>query len=131
MNAHVFRLTRGQDLLLELENYAGAHAIEAAVVVSAVGCLYQWRLRDASGVDVQAGTEDVELLSLNGTVSRNGCHLHLAVARQAGLAAFGGHLLPGCKVNTTVEVALLSLPGLRFTREPDPQTGYGELCIHR
>ena len=61
---HCFRLHRGDDLYESIQRYADAHHIAAGVVLSAVGCVYRWELRDASGVDVQSGTEDVEIVSL-------------------------------------------------------------------
>ncbi|MDD6501971.1 MAG: DNA-binding protein, partial [Oscillospiraceae bacterium] len=71
---HCFRLTRGQDLYRAIEDYAKDHHIAAGAVVSGVGCVSRWEVRDASGVTVQSGTEDVEIVSLTGTVSDSGCH---------------------------------------------------------
>ena len=88
---HCFRLHRGDDLYESIQHYADAHHIAAGVVLSAVGCVYRWELRDASGVDVQSGTEDVEIVSLMGTVSEHGSHLHASLARR-DLSVFGGHL---------------------------------------
>ena len=51
---HCFRLHRGEDLYESIQRYADAHHIAAGVVLSAVGCVYRWELRDASGVDVQS-----------------------------------------------------------------------------
>ena len=95
---HCFRLHRGEDLYESIQRYADAHHIAAGVVLSAVGCVYRWELRDASGVDVQSGTEDVEIVSLMGTVSEHGSHLHASLAHR-DLSVFGGHLRPGCLVN--------------------------------
>lgn len=125
---HCFRLTRGQDLYAEIERYAKEHHIAAGAVVSAVGCIYRWELRDATGVRIRFGEEDVEIVSLMGTVSENGCHLHASFARE-DLSVFGGHLRPGCLVNTTAEIVLAELENFRFVREPDEQTGYDELVI--
>lgn len=66
---HCFRLRRGQDLYEEIEAYVKAHHIAAGAVVSGVGCVSRWRLRDATGVRVRSGEEDVEIVSLMGTVS--------------------------------------------------------------
>jgi predicted DNA-binding protein with PD1-like motif len=41
----------------------------------------------------------------------------------------GGHVGPGCIVRTTAELLLALLPGRRFARAFDPQTGYQELKI--
>ena len=121
---------RGDDLYESIQRYADAHHIAAGVVLSAVGCVYRWELRDASGVDVQSGTEDVEIVSLMGTVSEHGSHLHASLARR-DLSVFGGHLRPGCLVNTTAEIVLAELPDTVFTRERDEATGYEELAIRR
>ena len=107
---HCFRLHRGDDLYESIQRYADAHHIAAGVVLSAVGCVYRWELRDASGVDVQSGTENVEIVSLS---------------------VFGGHLRPGCLVNTTAEIVLAELPDTVFTRERDEATGYEELAIRK
>ena len=117
---HCFRLHRGDDLYESIQRYADAHHIAAGVVLSAVGCVYRWELRDASGVDVQSGTEDVEIVSLMGTVSEH-----------RDLSVFGGHLRPGCLVNTTAEIVLAELPDTVFTRERDEATGYEELAIRK
>ena len=120
---HCFRLHRGQDLYAAIEAYVKDHHIAAGAVVSGVGCVSRWRLRDATGVRGRSGEEDVEIVSLMGTVSEHGCHLHASFSR-ADLSAFGGHLLPGCVVNTTAEI-----PDRAFTRQPDSETGYDELVI--
>lgn len=127
---HCFRLKRGDDLYESIQTYADAHHIAAGVVLSAVGCVYRWEVRDASGVDVQSGTEDAEIVSLMGTVSENGSHLHAGFARR-DLSVFGGHLRPGCLVNTTAEIVLAELPDVRFDRETDEETGYEELVIRK
>jgi len=125
---HCFRLRRGQDLYNEIQKYAREHRIKAGTIVSGVGCVYRWELRDATGVRIQSAEEEAEILSLMGTVSENGCHLHASFGRE-NLSAFGGHLRPGCLVNTTAEIVLLELEGYSFTREPDDETGYDELVI--
>lgn len=61
---HCFRLRRGQDLYEEIEAYVKAHHIAAGAVVSGVGASPRWRLRDATGVRVRSGEEDVEIVSL-------------------------------------------------------------------
>lgn len=125
---HCFRLQHGQDLYNEIKNYAAEHHIQAGTILSGVGCVYRWELRDATGVRIQSKEEEAEILSLMGTVSENGCHLHASFGRE-DLSAFGGHLRPGCLVNTTAEIVLLEIDGYTFSREPDERTGYDELVI--
>lgn len=127
---HCFRLRRGEDLYESLSRYAREHHIAAGAVLSAVGCVSRWTVRDAGGVRIRSGEEDVEIVSLMGTVSEHGCHLHVSFARE-DLSAFGGHLQPGCVVNTTAEIVLAELEDFSFTREPDAATGYDELVIRR
>ena len=71
---------------------------------------------------------DLEILSLCGTLSRGGAHLHIAVANSTG-SVIGGHLCPGSLVRTTAELVIGLLPEWWFRRELDPATGYAELEI--
>ena len=128
MRTHCFRLHRGDDLRGAMEDYVRAHHIRAAVVLSAVGCVSRARLRDASGVNIRTLEEHLEIVSLMGTLSAARTHLHIALARE-DLTVLGGHLMEGCIVNTTAEVVLLELDGVRFGAEWDGETGYDELAI--
>lgn len=128
MKTHVFRLRRGSDLLKALQEYARTRRIAAGTVVSGVGCVTRARVRDASGVTVRELNEPLEIVSLMGTLSAARTHLHIALARE-DLTVLGGHLMEGCIVNTTAEVVLLELDGVRFGAEWDGETGYDELAI--
>ena len=128
MKTHVFRLRRGSDLLKALQEYARTRRIAAGTVVSGVGCVTRARVRDASGVTVRELNEPLEIVSLMGTLSAARTHLHIALARE-DLTVLGGHLMEGCIVNTTAEVVLLELDGVRFGAEGDGETGYDELAI--
>ena len=128
LRCHSLRLHRGDDLLLSIKELAREADIQAGVVLSAVGCISQGRVRDASGVTVRSIPEECEIVSLNGTVSRERCHLHIALSRE-DLTTLGGHLCPGCIINTTCELVIAELPGQRFDVEQDPETGYDELIF--
>jgi predicted DNA-binding protein with PD1-like motif len=54
-------------------------------------------------------------------------HLHIAVSDRRG-QAFGGHLVSGT-VHTTLELVLGTIGSVKFCRELDPRTGYGELVV--
>ncbi len=125
---HCVRLRRGQDLLLSIRQLCEEKKIAAGVVLSAVGCISEGRVRDASGVTVREIRDHCEIVSLNGTVSARRCHLHIALSRE-DLSTLGGHLCPGCIVNTTCELVIGALPGIRFGVEQDPETGYDELIF--
>lgn len=130
MQTICIRLHRGDDLLKRIRAAAGEHNIRAGVVLSAVGCVSRARIRDASGMNVRELQEHFEIVSLNGTVSANRCHLHIALARE-DLSTIGGHLCEGCIVNTTCELVIGILDGWAFGVEQDAQTGYDEVLFWR
>lgn len=122
------RLRRGDDLLLAIEALAREACVQAGVLLSAVGCVSRACVRDASGVTLRRLDEPMEIVSLNGTISAQRCHLHIALSRE-DLSTVGGHLMPGCIVNTTCELIVAELPGWRFGMEQDAQTGYDEIVF--
>ena len=128
MKCHCVRLRRGDDLMLSIKEICKEKNIAAGLVLSAVGCISEGRIRDASGVTIRDITEHCEIVSLNGTVSAQRCHLHIALSRE-DLSTIGGHLCPGCIVNTTCELVIAELPGVLFGVEHDPETGYHELIF--
>ena len=128
LNIHCVRLRRGDDLMLSVKEICHETNIIAGVVLSAVGCISQGRVRDASGVTIREITDHCEIVSLNGTVSETRCHLHIALSKE-DLSTIGGHLCPGCIINTTCELVIAELPGVCFGKEHDPETGYDELIF--
>ena len=127
---HCVRLRRGDDLLLSIRELCREQNIRAGVVLSAVGCISQGRVRDASGVTIREISDHCEIVSLNGTVSDQRCHLHIALSKE-DLSTIGGHLVSGCIINTTCELVIAELPGIRFGVEEDPETGYDELIFEK
>lgn len=128
MNEIVFRLRRGEDLLLGIRAAAEKHGLSAAYVGCCVGCVLRARVRDAGGMNIQEINENMEIVSLTGTVSRDRCHLHVAFSKE-DLSTVGGHLVEGCIVNTTAEIVLCVLPRYRFGSVWDEETGYQELEV--
>lgn len=128
MQVHVLRLAPGEDLLASLTSYARRKQLRAGVVLTGVGSLKQTRLRFAN----RPGATDLggkrEIVSLVGMMDANGAHLHLSVSDGKG-RTIGGHLLEGCKIYTTAEIAIVELQGVKFSREHDPASGYPELKI--
>lgn len=130
MKVHVLRLRPGDDLMQSLVRYVDEKKIRAGIVLTTVGSLTETRLRLADRREPTVRRGKVEIVSLVGTLEPGGGHLHLSVSDGGG-ATFGGHLLEGCRVYTTAEIAIGELPGLRFTREHDPASGYPELKIRK
>lgn len=132
MRLHATRLQPGDDLKAAIIEFAKTKNIAAGVIVSAVGSLQKAQLRMAGAQpdnqDVRHLTGPFEIVSLVGTVSINGEHLHMAISDQQGRVV-GGHLKDGCIVETTVELVLAADDHLEFTREVDPTTGFKELSV--
>lgn len=130
LKCHCVRLRRGDDLLLSIRELCRERSIAAGVVLSAVGCISEGRIRDASGVTIREIADHCEIVSLDGTVSEVRCHLHISLSKE-DLSTIGGHLCPGCIINTTCELVIAELPGIRFGVEKDSETGYDELIFQR
>ena len=128
MVCHCIRLKRGEDLLDSVKEICRIRNISAGVVLSAVGCISSGNVRDASGIHIRQITEHCEIVSLNGTVSSERCHLHIALSKE-DLSTIGGHLCRGCIVNTTCELIIGELPNISYDSEEDAQTGYRELIF--
>jgi len=129
-----FRLAPGADLKPELATFVGAGGLKAAFIAACVGSLARARLRLPSLAGDPAPVltlhEPMEIVSLAGTLSPEGPHLHIALARRDG-ACIGGHVLDGCIVHTTAELVLGELTDLAFRRAADAATGYRELAVDR
>ena len=123
------RLQPGDDLRLALEAWMSAQQEQAGCVLSAVGSLSVAQLRLAGATQATAIHGELEILSLSGTLSPDGAHLHIAIADSKG-AVIGGHLCAGSLVRTTAELVIGLLPAWRFNRELDPATGHAELRIN-
>ena len=128
MICHCIRLKRGEDLMDSIRKLCAQKQIHAGVVLSGVGCISSGRVRDASGVRIREIAEHCEIVSLNGTVSAKRCHIHIALSKE-DLSTIGGHLCSGCIVNTTCELVIGELPGVRYDVEADKETGYDELIF--
>ena len=128
LKCHCVRLRRGDDLMESIRELCREKKIAAGVVLSAVGCISEGRVRDASGVTIREIHDHCEIVSLDGTVSAQRCHLHISLSRK-DLSTIGGHLCPGCIINTTCELVIAELPGIWFGVEEDPETGYDELIF--
>ena len=128
MICHCIRLKRGEDLMDSIKKLCAEKQIRAGVVLSGVGCISSGRVRDASGVRIREINDHCEIVSLNGTVSAKRCHIHIALSRE-DLSTIGGHLCSGCIINTTCELVIGELPGVRYDVEADEETGYDELIF--
>jgi predicted DNA-binding protein with PD1-like motif len=128
MNALPVRIGVGEDLRAALAALPAMHGVDAAFVLQGIGSLSVAQIRYAGRPDCAELRGDLEILTLGGSLAPDGVHLHIAVADAHGRVT-GGHMGPGCIVRTTAEVLVGLLPGVRFSREEDPATGFKELVV--
>ncbi|NVD72739.1 DUF296 domain-containing protein [Duganella sp. BJB1802] len=128
MQTLALRLDPGDDLRAALAAALRASGHAAGFVLQGIGSLSVAQLRYAGQPQPDTLRGDLEILTLAGSLSADGAHLHMSVSDAQG-RVLGGHVCAGCVVRTTAELLLALLPGQRFTRELDPRTGYPELKI--
>jgi predicted DNA-binding protein with PD1-like motif len=129
-HTHAFRLKPGQDLKLEIEAFVKKEKIEAGWIITCVGSLTQTHIRFANQPGGSIANGHFEIVSLAGTISTNGSHLHISVGDSLG-KTFGGHLLDGNLVYTTAEIVIGESSELVFTREKDGSTEWAELQVKK
>jgi predicted DNA-binding protein with PD1-like motif len=128
MRTLAVRLHPGDDLKRAVKRLVAEHAIQAGWVLTCVGSLSRAVLRPAGPAEPVTIEGPLEIMSLVGTLSPDGVHLHLSVADRR-CATAGGHLLDGCLVRTTAELVLGVGEDVVFGRQTDPGTGYDELVV--
>lgn len=126
---YVVRLQENQDLKKEIIKLVNQNQITNGVISSSVGSLKKLNLRLASAKNFLTLEKDFEILSLNGTVSINGVHLHLTASDENG-NSYGGHLIENNLINTTCELVISTIDEVHFDRLLDPTTGYKELVVN-
>ena len=94
--------------------------------MAGLGSLLDARLRFAAQDHEFLVSGPSELLAISGSLSSDGCHVHVAVATAQG-QVFGGHLCYGSKVRTTVELLVAPTDSHILSRAHDPSAGYLEL----
>jgi uncharacterized protein len=125
---HAFRLKPGEDLLDGIDTFVQASHIEAGYIITCTGSLTAYNIRFANQPDGSGGEGHFEIVSLSGTLSKNGSHIHISISDSAG-RMIGGHLLKDNLVYTTAEIIIGEHKGLIFTREKDGTTPWKELQI--
>ncbi len=128
ISSHAFRLKPGEDLKEGIEKQIKEYDIKAGWVATCVGSLTDYAIRFANMPDGNTGQGHFEIVSLVGTVSIIGSHLHLSISDSTG-NVIGGHLMPGCKIYTTAEIVVQYSDKYEFIREKDGTTPWEELQI--
>lgn len=121
----VLRLKPKEDLKQKLKECS----IQSGSVISAVGSLRSMTVRVADGKTIEEHHENMEVISLSGTITQGHVHIHIA-GINGKMEVFGGHLMDGCIVNTTMEIVLLDFSDeYDNSRAYDEETGYDELFV--
>ena len=127
---HALRLKPGADLKKEIESYVSANGIEAGWIATCAGSLTQYNIRFANQPQGSMLQGHFEIVSLTGTLSDHGCHIHISISDSAGKTT-GGHLLDDNIVYTTAEIILQEDDSFVFRREKDGTTPWEELQIKK
>jgi uncharacterized protein len=131
MRSFTFRLKPGQDLFDSIEEVVKENKIEAGCVLSSVGSLTHATLRLANRNFYNEYEGHFEIVSMTGTVSIHGSHIHVAISDGDGITT-GGHLVSGCKIYTTAEIVLAVFDDQVYKRELfENDSGYEELAVYK
>jgi uncharacterized protein len=128
ISSYAFRLRPGEDLKKGIEKWVREKNIQAGWIATGVGSLTDYAIRFADQPKADTGNGHFEIVSLVGTVSIGGSHLHISISDSTG-KTIGGHLLEGCTVYTTAEIVIQATDKYRFTREKDGTTPWEELQV--
>ncbi len=129
MRNYTFRLKPGQDLFDSISLFVRENHIQAGCVLSGVGSLTHVALRFANQESYTNFEGYFEIVSITGTISVHGSHLHLSVSGEDG-KTLGGHLESGCKIYTTAEIVITAFDDVVYKREFAEDSGYEELVIY-
>lgn len=132
MKMLAIRLKPNQDLKTELEKLVNENGIKSGFIATCVGSLHKVTIRMAGAKpekqDIRTLEGHFEIISLVGTISVSGTHLHISVSDENG-AVIGGHLKEGSLVTTTAEIVIGYDESVTFNRVLDEETGFDELSI--
>jgi predicted DNA-binding protein with PD1-like motif len=130
MHSFTFRLKPGQDLFDSMETFVKANNIQAGCVLSSVGSLTRATLRLANRESFNEYEGHFEIVSMTGTLSIHGSHIHISISDGDGVT-IGGHLVPGCKIYTTAEIVIAVFDDVVYKRELlEDDSGYEELVVY-
>ena len=129
MQNYTFRLKPGQDLFDSIQAFAMKQHVQAGCILSGVGSLNHATLRLANREYRSEYKGPFEIVSITGTVSVHGSHLHISVSDGDG-KTIGGHFESGCKIYTTAEIVIAVFDDVVYKRELAEDSGYEELAVY-
>lgn len=128
MIEHVLKLKPGEDLLQAIDQYVKKNNIEAGYIATGVGSLSQVSFRKGYERTSVILKEGFEMISLSGTLSVGGMHIHMAISDQ-NFNVKGGHVRLGTIIRTTAEIVIIQLDNHELRRDLDEMGRHKELHI--
>ena len=128
IKTYALRLKPGQDLKNAIQSFVNEKKLEAAWIVTCAGSLEDYNIRFANQAEPATGKGHFEIVSLTGTLSINGSHIHISISDSTG-KTIGGHLQQGSVIYTTAEIIIQDSKSFVFKREKDGTTPWEELPI--
>jgi uncharacterized protein len=129
MQNYTFRLSPGQDLFDSIQAFVMKKRVQAGCILSGVGSLRHATLRLADRAYNSEYEGPFEIVSITGTVSVHGSHLHISISDGDG-RTIGGHFESGCKIYTTAEIVIAVFTDIVYKRELAEDSGYEELTVY-
>ena len=129
MQNYTFRLPPGQDLFDSIQAFVMKKHVQAGCILSGVGSLRHATLRLADREYNSEYEGPFEIVSITGTVSVHGSHLHMSISDADG-RTIGGHFESGCKIYTTAEIVIAVFNDIVYKRELAADSGYEELTVY-
>jgi predicted DNA-binding protein with PD1-like motif len=129
MQNYTFRLSPEQDLFDSIQAFVMKRQVQAGCILSGVGSLRHARLRLANRKYHSEYEGPFEIVSITGTVSVYGSHLHISISDGDG-RTLGGHFETGCLIYTTAEIVLAEFDDVVYKREFAADSGYEELAVY-
>ena len=100
----IFKLKTGRDLLISLQEMANKEN-KAGYILSVVGNLSKARIQCPGKKESTLITNALEIISLNGTIEPNSCHLHISFS-DGNCNVWAGHLKEGTIILKTADMLI-------------------------
>jgi len=100
----IFKLETGKDLLISLEEMAKKEN-KTGYILSIVGNLSRARIQCPGKKQSTLIKSTLEIISLNGTIDPNSCHLHLSVS-DSNCNVWAGHLEEGAIILKSADMLI-------------------------
>ena len=123
----VVRLQKGELLLEGMADICRWEGIRNGVILTGFGSLYESCWSGAMKPEYppreffrETSADVLEILAISGVIADYHVHAHMVLSNRD--KAFGGHVEPGCRVFSLVELAIAKLDHLKLQRQLDAVT---------